>query len=356
MRPLVLLPLWLVVVGCEATEATVDTARATTGDLQMTVTAVGTLAAQHEVQIGSELSGEVLEVRVESNDDVTAGQVLARLDPTPFEIAVQEADALVAVADATLGRAKVDLDRAQDEGERLERLQARGAATEAELRSARTQVSLAAAQRDIAHAQLRQARASRERAREQLAATEITSPIDGVVLRRAVEPGQTVVSTLSATTLFTVGADLSSLVAEVEIDEADVARVQPGQPVVCTVPAWPDREFQGEVVRVDLAPDPRSQVVVYVGRVRLDNPDGALRSGMTATARVETGRVEDAVLVPAAALRFRPEGDSPRGDRVYVDEGGEPRPLQIEVLGESNGMVAVSGVAEGLAVVTGVRR
>ncbi|MCA9493098.1 MAG: efflux RND transporter periplasmic adaptor subunit [Myxococcales bacterium] len=345
----------LALPACGTPAPTLEVAPATSGDLALTVTAVGTLAAEDEVQVGTELSGTVLEVGVEVNDAVVAGQLLARLDPVPFALAVDEGEAAVAAARAAVRTAEVGLASAESELGRTERLHERGAATSVQLDHARTQRDLQAAQLDAARAQWLQARSALARARDHLDATELHSPIDGVVLRRAVEPGQTVVSALSAPTLFTVGGDTSALVAEVDIDEADVARVREGQAVSCSVPAWPAREFMGVVERVDLAPDPRSPVVVYVARVRVDNPDGALRTGMTVTASIETDRFEDAVLVPSAALRFAPEGASP-GGRVYVDEGGEPRALPVEVLGEDGLLAAVSGVPIGAPVVTGVQR
>jgi len=346
----------LLLAACSTGETDLVVERAEPGELTMQVTAVGTLAAKDEVQIGSELSGEVVDVSVQSNDAVTSGQALARLDPTPFELAVAEAEAGVRAARASVEQAEIHLAAAERDLERSERLHEVGGVTTAQLESLRTQRDAAQAQRSLAKAQLRQAGVGLARANDALASTVIRSPIDGVVLRRAVEPGQTLVSTLSASTLFTVGADLSSLVAEVDIDEADVARVAAGQPVTCSVSAWPARTFSGEVLRVDLASDPRSQVVVYVARVQIDNPDGALRSGMTVTATIETGKIDDAVLVPTAALRFSPDGNPVRGSRVYVDDGSDgPRAVAVEVLGEDGRMAAVRGLASGALVVTGQR-
>jgi HlyD family secretion protein len=349
--------LLVLLVSCSTPEPAFVVEAASAGDLTMQVTAVGTLAAKDEVQIGSELSGEVLEVPVESNDAVQTGQTLARLDPVPFELAVSEAEAAVAGARASIDQADVGLQAAERDLHRNERLHEAGAVTTAQLDSVRTQRDLKQAQLALARAQLRQARVGLARAKDALESTVIRSPIEGVVLRRDVEPGQTLVSTLSAPTLFTVGADLSSLVAEVDIDEAEVARVTVGQPVSCTVSAWPDRTFSGRVLRVDLAPDPRSPVVVYVARVQIDNPDGALRSGMTVTATIETGKIDDAVLVPTAALRFTPDGSPARGTQVFVDAGtAVPRPVAVQVLGEDGRVAAVSGLEPGAMVITASRR
>jgi HlyD family secretion protein len=330
------------------------TAPAEVGALSMEVTAVGTLQPLESVDIGSALSGTVAEVLVEQNQRVSAGQVLARLDAEPFEIAVSEARAMVASASASVRQAEASLEKARQDLERSRRLAEQGAASEVELLSARTQLELSQAGQEVARAQLLQAVAGLERAERSLGDAVIESPIDGVVLRRAVEPGQTVVSAMSAATLFTVASDLSRMKAEVDIDEADVARLEPGQRATFTVSAWPERRFDAAVARVDLAPDPASAVVVYVAELHLDNPDGALRPGMTVTASVETGRLDEVVLVPSAALRFTPEGAPSRGSRVWTLEGAVPAAIDVEVLGTDGVHSAVSGLGADVEVITGV--
>lgn len=354
LAPVVAVLLW---TGCGPgeTDASWSTAAAQTGDLLVEVTAVGTLQPVDAVEVGSDLTGEIAEVLVEANDRVTEGQVLARIDPRPFEIAVSEARSSVASARASVAQADANLELAQLDQGRTQALFDRGAATQMELDNARGKLRLQEATRAAARAQLGQAYSSLERATENLEDTVIVSPIDGVVLQRAVEEGQTVVSAMSATTLFEVASDLSSLQAEVDIDEADVARVQPGQSTRFTVAAWPDRTFDATVSRVDLSPDPTSSVVVYVAELRLDNPDGALRPGMTATASIETERFEDVVLVPSAALRFSPDDAvSGAGPQVWTHDGTfSAHP--VTVLGSDGLQTAVDGLHEGVVVVTGVQ-
>lgn len=343
--------------GCDSNKdgPSYVTQAATEGALVMEVTAVGTLQPMESVDIGSDLSGQVAEVLVEPNDVVAKDQVLARLEPRPFQIAVSESKAAVANAKAAIQQAQVNLDKASTDLARTQRLVDQGAATKVELLNASTQLELSRAQLSSSKAQLMQAQGGLARAMENLDDTVITSPIAGVVLHRQVEPGQTVVSAMSATTLFTVASDLTRMKAEVDIDEADVARLSPGQSAVFTVSAWSDRVFQAQVAQVDLSPDPTSAVVVYVAELHLDNPDNALRPGMTATATIEIGRLDESVLVPNSALRFVPEGSYKEGTQVWLLEGGKPVPLQVGVLGSDGRNSAVSGIDAGTEVITGVK-
>lgn len=356
--PLLFTPLALATAcGSHDSGAAWTEATAVRGDLVVDVTAVGTLQPVDAVEVGSDLSGEVVDVLVEANDPVTAGQALARLDPRPFELAVDDAASAVSSARASVAQATASLDMARLELDRTTALFDGGASTRAALDSATSQVRLQAATRDGARAQLSQARSRLARATEDLDDTVIVSPIDGVVLQRAVEPGQTVVSAMSATTLFEVASDLAHLQADVDIDEADVARVSPGQATTFSVAAWPDRTFEATVARVDLSPDPRSAVVVYVAELHLDNPDGALRPGMTATASIETHRFDDVVLVPSAALRFTPEAGpaAPGGPTVWSHDGTWV-PHTVDVLGTDGQWTAVDGLDTDTLVVTGGAR
>ncbi|MED5371229.1 MAG: efflux RND transporter periplasmic adaptor subunit [Myxococcota bacterium] len=326
----------------------------TAGDLALEVTAVGTLAPIEEVEIGSDLTGEVAEVLVDVNDRVKAGQVLARIEPAEFEMAVSEAKGTVQSAQAAISTAKVNLEKGEADHARLQRLMDKGAATQVEVFDARIQVDLYKAQLASAQAQLAQARSSLERAQQDLEDTEIRSPIDGVILDRQVDPGQTVVSSMSTTTLFTVASDLARMKAEVDIDEADVARLSEEQPATFSVSAYPSESFPATVYRVALSPDEDADTVVYVAELRLDNADGRLRPGMTATATIETGRVEDATLVPSAALRFAPRGES-AGDKVWQVQGEKspPSAIPVTVLGSDGNTTAVSGLDAGTRVITG---
>lgn len=346
-----------------------QTAAVERSELVRTVTAVGTLEAVGEVEVSSELSGRVASVAVEANAEVSAGDELARLDRRTFEHAVTKAGAQLQSARAALARARAAAAAATLDRERSERLFARGAATAEALEDARASEDSTAADVRAALADVAMQAAALSEAEDDLERTIIVSPVDGVVLSRDVEPGQTVVSTMSATGLFTVASRLDQLQAEVAIDEADVGGVTAGMPARFTVSAWPDRTFSAELERVDLAPNASEDVVTYVGLLAVDNPDLALRPGMTATAAIEVERLSDVLLVPSRALRWSPPraarsrpGEEPRqetgptGDTVWILEGDTPQQLVVRVLGTDGQTTAVEGegIDAGDAVIVGI--
>ena len=281
---------------------------ASRGELRQRISATGTLRALSTVDIGSQVSGQVLAVEVDYNDAVTAGQVLAQLDPAPFRSRLVQAEADLAAARAQLAEATANARNAEADHARKVGLAERRliAASEADL---------ALAARDQARARIASARASVQQREAAVANvqldldyTVIRSPVDGVVLARLVEPGQTVAASLQAPVLFQIAEDLGQMRIELSIDEADVGQVRPGLPVSFTVDAFPDREFAGRVQQVRLAAVESSGVITYPVIVLLANPDGALLPGMTASAEIEVARRDDALRVPNAALRFRPAG------------------------------------------------
>lgn len=278
------------------------------GELRQRISATGTLRALSTVDIGSQVSGQVLSVEVDYNDAVTAGQVLAQLDPAPFRSRLVQAEADLAAARAQLAEATANARNAEADHARKVGLAERRliAASEADL---------ALAARDQARARIASARASVQQREAAVANvqldldyTVIRSPVDGVVLARLVEPGQTVAASLQAPVLFQIAEDLGQMRIELSIDEADVGQVRPGLPVSFTVDAFPDREFEGRVQQVRLAAVESSGVITYPVIVLLANADGALLPGMTASAEIEVARRDDALRVPNAALRFRPAG------------------------------------------------
>ncbi|MEZ4323267.1 MAG: efflux RND transporter periplasmic adaptor subunit [Myxococcota bacterium] len=350
--------LWAASLGGSTTDW--QTEPVTRGDLDLTVTAVGQLAPEDAVEVGSDLSGRVEAVLVEKNATVHAGQVLAQLDAGPFEHAVSQATAQLSSARASVAKAEVELENARVQRDRTSRLLEKGAVSATELESADLQVRTLEATLQTARAQRDQASASLADARDDLTHTTILSPIDGVVIQRFVDPGQTVVSSMSATALFEVASDLSALEVEVAVDEADVGHVQAGQPARFTVSAHPDATFEAEVVSVDLAPDPDASVVSYPTELRVDNREGLLRPGMTATADIVVTSIEDALQVPTLALRYRPASSGPpaasaAGDRVYVLRDGSAVAVPVRVLGTDGLFTAVvaDGLAEGDAIVLG---
>lgn len=334
------------------------------GDLSLTVTAVGKLRPVDEVSISSELSGIVRHVYVDANDPVTAGQVLAELDTAILEAQRRQTHAQVDAADATAQQALVNVRATKTDFDRAQELFASGASSQAALDQASTAHQVAVANLALAEAQLRQSRAADHAARTNLEKARILAPIDGVVLERNVEPGQAVVSSLQAATLFTVARDLSKMTVEVDIDEADVGRIEPGQEADFTVAAFTDRVFDARVENVDLAPSSSTGVVTYKADLRVDNPDLELRPGMTATAAIRTQTYEDVLLVPNAALRFEPAGanlDAPepregrRVGRVFLSTGGEPHAVEVMPVATDGRRTAIEEgpLTEGEALVTG---
>lgn len=346
----------VLVVGSANKGSDWETAPVTRETLVQSVTAVGQLEPTDTVEVSSDLSGEIESVLVDVNAPVTAGQPLARLDPSDFETNLESATALWRSTRASLAQARVNQETAKLSLDRTRTLFERGAATGVALENDEQAYKSARAQVDATRAQLDQNAVSMQQAKLNLEQTTITAPIDGVILQRYVEPGQTVVSSMSVTPLFEVASDLTTLVAEVGVEEADVGNIRTGQLAAFTVPAWPDRRFSAEVISIDLAPEAQSATVSYRAVLRIDNADQALRPGMTATAEIEVGRQDGVLHVPTEALWFRPEGAaSSGGDRIYVLRDGEPVEVSVEVIGTTGARAAVRAdtLQENDAVVTG---
>lgn len=332
-------------------------------DITATVSATGTLEAVTTVEVGTQVSGIVAELGVDFNDTVHAGQLIARIDPSLWEAGLNAAEAQHDLAHANLTLAQQELRRA-------EQLVAQGAATQAEL-------DLAVGARDVAQAQVRATAVDVERARTNLGYTRITAPIDGTVIRRDVDLGQTVNAGMSAPTLFLIAGDLAQMQILTAVDEADIGRVREGQPVRFTVSAHGERRFEGVVSQVRLQSTLTENVVTYAVVVAVPNPEGLLMPGMTATVDFVVEQAEGALCAPPAALRFRPEDDAlaptarptaaaPTGRRdrrrgpskegtLYraTPEGLVPLAVTLGVSDRECVAVSGEGAEEGLEVVTG---
>ncbi len=279
------------------------------GDLTVIVTATGALEPTNQVQVGSELSGTVRTVAVDYNDRVKVGQVLARLDTAKLEAQVVEAKAVLAAAVAKVEQTKATLVESAQNRDRLRkakelslgRITSQQDLDTAEATWQRAKADLAAAQASVAQAQ-----ASLDAEQTNLAKSVIYSPINGVVLTRSVEPGQTVAASLQAPVLFTLAEDLTKMELHVDVDEADVGQVREGQGASFTVDAYPDRTFPARITQVRYGAQTVDGVVTYETVLSVDNSDLTLRPGMTATADITVNRVAGALLVPNAALRFTP--------------------------------------------------
>lgn len=373
------------------------------GNLTVSVSATGKLAPTNQVDVGSELSGLVTKVLVDVNDRVTKGQQLAIIDPSRFQDAVNQSKAALDANIAAVAQARATLAQSQATLERYQQVSKLSGGRV----PAKTEMDQAVADRDRAIANLRAAEANTASARAGLSSNQtqlnkavIFSPVNGVVLARQIEPGQTVASSFNTPTLFVIAEDLSKMKLEVQIDEADVGEVRQGQQATFTVDAFPGKQFPATITRVDLGSNltaqsssssssaasatTAQQVVSYGATLSVSNPDLNLRPGMTATADITTSAKNDVLLVPNAAFRFKPadtsaqsgggiasaitprfrRGGTDRGATVgrggsqslYVQEDdGSLKPLTV-VTGDTNGTETevISGdLKPGMKVVTG---
>ena len=292
----------------EAEESAYRTAPVDRGDITMTVTATGSLSAVTTVQVGSQVSGIIRALYADFNTAVRAGQVLAELDPTPFQARVEQRRADVVQAEVQLRNAEIAFHR-------QERLLAAGLTSQAEYDAAE-------AAADGAEALVGQARAALSQSETDLSYTVIRSPIDGVVVSRQYDVGQTVAASFQAPTLFTIAQDLTRMQAEADVDQADIGRIHTGQVARFTVDAYPEDEFRGTITQVRLNATTNVNVVTYPVIIEVANPDGRLRPEMTADVTIEVATARDVLRVANAALRFRP---TDTGEASGAAAGGAPR-------------------------------
>ena len=260
--------------------------------VKSTVSATGTLGAVRTVEVGTQVSGQIAALYVDYNSHVKKGQLIARIDPILQEAAVQDAQAGLAKAEAVATQTSLDYDRSK-------KLHDQQIATDAEFNVAQSAYAQA-------KASLTSAKINLERARQNLAYTNIYSPIDGVVVERAMDVGQTVAASLSAPKLFVIANDLSRMQILASVDESDIGKIEAGQPVTFTVQSFPDRTFTGAVDQVRLNSTTLNNVVSYTAVVSVSNEDGKLLPGMTASVKLQTASADDVLTVPSTALRFTP--------------------------------------------------
>jgi len=288
----------------------VVTGTITRGSVVDTVGATGTLEAVTTVQVGSQVSGTVQELFADFNSIVRRGQVIARLDPSLIQTQIEQQKANLIRAQADTERLKVSLEDAKVKLERAEGLYARNLIPQSELETAQVNVRSIEAQIRSSMAQLTQAEASLNQAKVNLEHTIIATPIDGIVISRNVDVGQTVAASMSAPVLYLIAADLTKMQVIASIDEADVGRIRPKQAVRFSVDAYPTEEFIGAVSQVRLQPTVVQNVVTYATVIDVPNPQLKLKPGMTATVNIDIARADNVMRVPAAALRFRPTADT----------------------------------------------
>jgi len=279
------------------------------GEIASTVIATGTVQPVTKVQVGTYVSGPIREIHVDFNSPVTKNQLVAKIDPAPFEVKVRQADANLANARAQVEKARADLRLKRLTFERNRRLRERDLISQDELDTSESNDAQAAAQLSLAEAGVKQAQAALEEARISLSYTEIRSPVDGVVVSRAVDVGQTVAASFQTPTLFEIAQDLTKMQVNANVSESDIGGLRDEQATTFGVDAYPGRVFEGRVVQVRNAPITVLNVVTYDVIIAVDNHDLALKPGMTATVTITTARREDVLRVPLRALRFRPETD-----------------------------------------------
>jgi HlyD family secretion protein len=281
------------------------------GDIVDVVGATGLLQAVVTVQVGSQVSGNIQELNADFNSQVKKGQVIARLDPSTFQARLAQAQANAASARANADRAQAAVEDARQKYARAKELAAENLLPATDLETAKSTFDAAVAQLRANEAAVKQAAAAVNQAAVDVEHTVIYAPVDGVVLARNVELGQTVAASLQAPTLFIIANDLTHMQVNASIDEADIGRVKQGQHVTFRVDAYPDRTFEGRIEQVRLQPVTANNVVTYNTIISVENKDQKLMPGMTATVSVEVNSRPGVLRLPATALRFRPEGYEP---------------------------------------------
>ena len=363
-------------VSAAPTQLTFDSV--SRGDVVVTVEATGTLQPLDTVQVGTQVSGTIATIGTDFNQIVKRGQVLATLDPAIYQSQIDQAKANVIRLEAEVERAQVQYEDAALRLKRAEQLAAEQLLAQQEVDTARSTTRVAQTSLTGARAQLNQAQAALTQANVNLSHTVIKAPADGIVLNRAVEAGQTVSAGLQAPTLFVIARDLKRLELQARVDESDIGGVKPGAPVVFTVDAYPRREFAGTVRLVQLQPQTVQNVVTYTTVIDVPNDDELLKPGMTSTVSIQIDRADNALKVPAAAVRFVPTeqilkefpaanadpavSDQPAGRRraaaVWQLVDGRLHRIPVRV-GVSDGtQIAISSgqLNEGASIVTGVAR
>lgn len=292
-------------------------ATVTRGTILSTVDATGTLQTVDTVEVGTQVSGTIATLGVDFNDTVKRGQVVATLDQAIFLSQIQQAEAQVFRLRAEHERARVQVLDAETKLKRARMLGEKQLVAATEVETAEVNTELAKASLKAAEAQLTQAEGALAEAKVNLSYTVIRSPVDGIILSRNVDVGQTVAAGLQAPTLFVIARSLDTLELAASVAESDVGRVRPGQPVAFTVDAYPAESFTGTVRQVRLQPTVQQNVVSYTTIIDVPNQGGLLKPGMTATLAIEVARAEGVLRVPASALRFQPS------DEVLAAYGGD---------------------------------
>ena len=324
------------------------------GALSATVTATGTLRGKDTVSVGAETSGRVKKVNVDFNGQVTLGQVLAEIDPAPLQASLDQASAQLLAARADVKNKDATTVEARLTAERTRALALEGLASKQALEAAVAAADRAVAAGEASRAQVIVSEALVQSNQTALAKTRIRSPIDGVVLSRAVEPGQTLATAMTTPVLFTVAKDLRQMEVTIAIDEADVGRTRAGQHASFTVDAWPGRVFPGELHSIHNVAVTKDNVVTYEALLQVVNDELRLRPGMTATVTINTDERAGVLTVPNAALRFSPPStekrsmlDGPPGETPPPPADSKPHVWVLRA-GKASEVVVETGLTDGV--------
>ncbi|MDU0460210.1 MAG: efflux RND transporter periplasmic adaptor subunit [Geobacteraceae bacterium] len=306
-------------------EVSYKTARIDRGMVVSTVAATGNLSAVTTVQVGTQVSGTIQKLYVDFNSRVKKGQAIAEIDPSLFNASVEQAQGNLLSSEANLQKARVTLADAERTLARNKKLLADGIISQADYDVAETALQSAMASVKASEGSVAQTRGALMQSRTNLRYSVIRSPVDGVVISRAVDIGQTVAASFQTPTLFTIAKDLTKMQIEVSVDEADISRIRLRQKAGFTVDSYPEETFLGNVIQIRSAPVITQNVVTYVVVVSVDNSDMKLKPGMTANVSIEVAKKDDVLKLPPAALRFKPKsnGDEPK-EKVSGQRNGAP--------------------------------
>jgi len=310
------------------------TEKVSRGDIVMTVTSTGTVNPVTTVLVGTQVSGTIKEIYVDFNSPVRKGQLIARIDPSLFDAQVNQARANVFSARANLEKAEATLVDAKRTMDRNKELFSKNLVARSDLDTAETNHETASASVSAAKAQVMQTEAALRVAETNLHYTKIVSPVDGIVVSRNVDVGQTVAASFQTPTLFSIAQDLTKMQIDANVDESDIGNITVGQDVEFIVDAYPDMTFKGRVWQVRNAPITVQNVVTYDVVIQVDNPELKLKPGMTANVSIIVSVKKDVLKMPNAALRFKPsekgaQTSEKKGPGVWISEKGQLRRISV---------------------------
>jgi len=346
---------WAVSKGKNSTKYITDKIQRRT--LTTVVDASGTIQPINKVDVGAQVSGKIVEMYVDYNSKVEKGQLLAQIDTSLFEASLNQSNANILNAKASLAKAQAKIDYDKKNYERYKNLYNRNLVSKDDVESKRAQYLSDQAEIAAAKANIAQAQANLGTAQANLGYTKIISPVTGTIISKDVEVGQTVASSYQTPTLFTVAEDLTKMQIETSVSEADIGKVKVGQEVEYTLDGYPDETFIGKVTQVRYSPKTESNVVTYTVIIGVDNEEGKMMPGMTANVSIVTNKRENVLTVPNRALKFSPEANKQRYEEqgIWIEENGQPvrKNIKTGVSNDSYTEIEGEGINEGDIVYVG---